>query len=338
MKYAALLIALLGLAWPGLCFAEGDQPQKRASLKSSDKTRVTIEGRTVTVTFKPVDLPVAHSDHSAGGHSAANKRRYSFDLPEDMYLVGYKAAAYTKDGTPLPKPFLHHIIMLNNDKESVSCPGKPLLFAGAGGEMTEARFPDGYGVKLGKGQKLTAMVMYHHKAPPTKGVTVSFTMEMAPKGAAVQPMEVYLVGVNVVCPAQFQMKKAKNESGHGVLIKPCLNVRSVPTKFNMEGCTKFAYPHGHDQLILITLDNKTTGKTLLRTVPQVTPDGGIKAFPQDQVYNDPVGFSVNTQDDYEVTMVYHKPLDDKREQRGMGTYVMYMTPGPCPQDGLASAR
>jgi len=285
------------------------------------------------VTFESVDLPVAHA-----GHSAASMPRHSFDLLEDMYLVGYKVAVYLKDGTPLPKQFLHHVLLLNNDKESISCPGQPLLFAGAGEEITEAHFPDGYGVKLGKGQKLTAEVMYHSKAPPTKGVTVSFTMEMAPEGATIQPMEVYLVGVNVVCHSQFQMKKAKDETGNGILIKSGLDVRSAPLKFRMDGCTKFAYPHGHDQLLLITLDNKTTGKTLLRTVPNVTLDGGIKAFPPHQVYNDPVGFSVNTQDDYEVTMVHHKPLDDKSEQRGMGTYVMYMTPGPCPPDGLASVR
>ena len=43
--------------------------------------------------------------------------------------------------------------MLNNDKPSVSCDGEPLFFAGAGLEMTEARFPDGYGVKLGQRAK-----------------------------------------------------------------------------------------------------------------------------------------------------------------------------------------
>ena len=106
----------------------------------------------------------------------------------------------------------------------------------------------------------------------------------------------------------------------------------------MDGCTKFAYPHGHDLLLLIALDNKTTGETLLRTVPDVGPDGAFKAFLPHQVHKDPVGFAVNTHDEYEMTMVYHKSKTDHRELYGMGNYLLYMTPGPCPSDELASAQ
>ncbi len=122
-----------------------------------------------------------------------------------------------------------------------------------------------------------------------------------------------------------------------MLIRPGVDVRTAPLKFSMDGCTKFAYPHGHGPLVLIALDNKTTGKTLLRTVPDVGPDGAFRAFRPHQVYKDPVGFSVNTRDEYEMTLVHHKALDDQREQYGMGNYLMYMTPGPCP-DQSASAR
>jgi len=339
LKYIVPIIALLGLAWVFLFLGDGDQPQKRASQKSSDKTTVTIEGRTVTLTFEPVDFPGSHAGHPAAGHSAAIKLKHSFDLPEDMYLVGYKIAVYLRDGTPARQKYLHHIALDNNDKESVSCQGQSYFFAGAGAEMTEARFPDGYGVRLGKGQKITAVVVFDHKAPPARDVTLSFIMEMAPEGVTIQPMEVYLVGVNVSCHSEFGKLAKKDEKlGEGILIKPGLDVLSTPLKFRMDGCIKFAYPHGHDQLILITLDNKTTGKTLLRTVPDVARDGAFITFQSHQVYKDPIGFPVNTKDDYEVTMVYHNSLDDKREQYGMGNYILYMTPGPCQPDGLASVR
>ena len=90
-------------------------------------------------------------------------------------MTGYKASVYTQDGTPLPQQYLHHILMMNNAVKSVTCPGEPLFFAGAGMEMTEARFPPGYGVKLGKGDKLMALVAFYHKVPPTKDVMASFT-------------------------------------------------------------------------------------------------------------------------------------------------------------------
>lgn len=331
MKYLTI-IAFLTLAGVAPVLAGGGHHHDLPTLSGKAKTEVIVTDQTVTVTFGPIDLPVGHA-----GDLAASMPKHTFELPEDMYMVGYKADVFLKDGTPLPQQYLHHILMMDNNKESVSCPGEPLFFAGAGMEMTQARFPKGYGVKLAKGHKLTALVAFYHKVPPTQDVMASFTMQVAPKGSRVEPMDVYQVGVNIVCFSKFG-KRAKDETDEGMLIRPGVDVRTAPLKFSMDGCTKFAYPHGHDQLLLIALDNKTTGKTLLRTVPDVAQNGAFKAFQQHQVYQDPVGFSVNSRDEYEMTMVHHKAPDDKREMYGMGNYLMYMTPGSCPSDQSASAR
>ncbi|MCZ6513773.1 MAG: hypothetical protein O6857_07590 [Nitrospinae bacterium] len=331
MKYCAIL-AILILTGASPVLADGGHHHEVPTLSAKTKTVVTMKDQTLTVTFGPIDLPVGHS-----GDLAASMPKHTFELPEDMYLVGYKANVYLQDGTPLPQQYLHHILLMDNNKESVSCPGEPQFFAGAGMEMTEARFPKGYGVKLGKGHKLTALVAFYHKVPPTRNVMASFTMQIAPKGSHVEPMEVYQVGVNIVCFSKFG-KRAKDETDEGMLIRPGVDVRSAPLKFSMDGCTKFAYPHGHDQLLLIALENITTGKTLLRTVPDVALDGAFKAFQPHQVYKNAAGFAVNTRDEYVMTMVHHKALDDKREQYGMGNYLMYMTPGPCPSDQSASTR
>ena len=323
MRWIVTLLVLTFL-WTGPVLAGGSHHHAVPTLKGKAKTTVTTEGTTVTVTFGPINLPVGHA-----GDLAASMPKHIFEFAEDKYLVGYKANVFLKDGTPLPQQYLHHILLMDNNKESVSCPGEPLFFAGAGMEMTEARFPPGYGVKLGKGNKLMALVAFYHKVPPTQDVMASFTMEMAPPGADIQPMDVYQVGVNIVCFSKFA-KRGEDETDEGMLIRPGVDVRSAPLKFRMDGCTKFAYPHGHDQLLLITLDNKTTGQTLLRTVPDVASNGDFKSFQPHQVYHDPVGFPVNTQDEYEMTMVHHKSVDDARELHGMGNYLMYMTPGPCP--------
>jgi len=327
-----VIIALWILTCAGPVSSIENHDHAVPTLKDQLKTTVTVQGNTVTVTFGPIDLPSAHD-----GDLAASMPKHIFELPQDMYLVAYKSAVFTKEGKPLPRQFLHHILLIDVDKASVSCPGEPLFFAGAGLEMTEARFPTGYGVKLEKGKKLMAVVAFYHKAPPTKDVMASFTMEMASKSAVAQLMEVYQVGVNVVCYSKFGAR-AKGETDEGMEIKPGVHVLSAPLKFLMDGCVKFAYPHGHDQLLLITLENKTTNQTLLRTVPDVAQDGAFLAFQPHQVYKDAAGFSVNTHDDYEMTMVYHHPLHDSRVQYGMGNYLLYMTPGTCQTDGTASAR
>ncbi len=317
------LFLVLGAA--GAAFADGTHGDHQVpKLVGQTTTTVTHQGNTVTITFGPVDMPSAHD-----GELAASLPKHIFSLPEDRVMVGFRSAVFTKDGTPLPRQYLHHILLINQDKESVSCAGEPLFFAGAGLEMSEARFPAGYGVKIAEGQKLMASVAFYHGVPPTKDVMASFTMDMAPKGASVQALDVYQVGVNVVCYSQFG-KRRKDESDEGIDIRPGVQVDTAPLKFRMDGCVKFAYPHGHDQALLIALENKTARATLLRTVPDVESDGSFLSFRPHQIFQDARGFGVNIHDDYEMVMVHHRPLHDSRPNHGMGNYLLYLTPGRCP--------
>jgi hypothetical protein len=195
--------------------------------------------------------------------------------------------------------------------------------------MTEAKFPQGYGVKLAKGQHLMSVVAFYHKAPPTKNVMASFTMYMAPEDQPVKEMDVYQVGVNVVCYSKFA-QRGPDQTDEGIEIKGGVQVHTAPLKFSMDGCVKFAYPHGHDELLLIALENKTKQETLLRTVPDVMRDGTFIEFQPHQVYKDAQGFPVTKDDDYEMVMVHHHLLQKADPQHGMGNYLLYMTPGSCP--------
>jgi hypothetical protein len=323
---AHLMMALMITAiLTGTALAEGTHAGHGAPPRSDQVgTTVTYQDNRVTVTFGPVDLPSAHD-----GELAASIPKHVFEMPEDMVLVGFQSAVFTKDGAPLPRQYLHHILLINLDREGVSCAGEPLFFAGAGLEMVEARFPDGYGVKLAKGQKIMAIVAFYHGVPPTKDVMASFTMEMAPKGMKVRELDVYQVGVNVVCYSQFD-KRRTDETDEGIEIRPGVQVDAAPLKFKMDGCVKFAYPHGHDQVLLIALENKSRRQTLLRTVPDVEPNGAFLSFRPHQIYRNALGFEVNTHDDYEMLMVHHRPLQDPHPNHGMGNYLLYMTPGRCP--------
>lgn len=328
-----ILAAVLTLLPGSLVWADGGhQHHAVPTLKNQVMTKITVTDESVTLTFGPIDLPSSHD-----GELAASMPKHIFQLPKDMYMVGFKSAVFTKEGKELPRNYLHHILMLNNDKPSVSCPGEPLFFGGAGLEMAEARFPEGYGVKLGKNDHLMSVVAFYHKAPPTKGVMASFTMYMAPGNKPVKEMDVYQVGVNVVCYSRFG-QRGPDQTDEGIEIKPGVQVHAAPLKFLMDGCVKFAYPHGHDELLMIALENKTRQRTLLRTVPDVDMNGTFREFQAHQIYKDAQGFSVTTEDDYEMVMVHHHPLQKAELHHGMGNYLLYMTPGPCPSSRTALAR
>jgi len=105
-----------------LAYADGGHDHHAIpTMPSLGETKLTIDEQTVTLTFGPVDLPTGHD-----GDLASSMPKKVFQLPEDTYMIGYKSEVFTKDGKPLPKNYLHHILMLNNDKPSVSCDGEPL--------------------------------------------------------------------------------------------------------------------------------------------------------------------------------------------------------------------
>src|SRR2546426_2110008 len=144
---------------------------------------------------------------------------HSFKAPKDMTVTGFRSRIFTKDGKELPDQYLHHILLQNLEEKSLSCPGEPSYFAGAGIEITDAKFPPGYGVPIKKDSTLVAIVAFYHKVPPTKDVLATFTMDLAPEGASVKPIKAYTVGVNVVCYSQFS-KRPPNESDEGRELKP----------------------------------------------------------------------------------------------------------------------
>jgi hypothetical protein len=327
---AVLCTVLIGSS----AYADGGHDHHHAvpTLKKHVASTITYGENSATLTFGPIDLPAGHGEGDMGD----SMPRFNFQLPEDKYLIGFKAALSTVDGKELPRNYLHHILMINNSQPSLSCPGEPLFFGGAGLEMAETQFPDGYGVKLEKTDRLMTVVAFYHGAPPTKNVIATFTMQFAPKAKPIQAMNIYQVGVNIVCFTKFGDRPA-DQTDEGIEIRPGVQVHTAPLKFGTDGCVKFAYPHGHDELLMIALENKTKKQTLLRTVPDVEKDGTLREFLSHQVYKDSQGFPIVKEDDYEMVMVHHHLLQKQEFQHGMGNYLLYMTPGACPQQNRTAS-
>jgi hypothetical protein len=300
-----------------------DTDKRLPKLIGEVTSTVTVTNNAVTVIFGPLQAGDFHDDQMP-----AQMQKHVFMLEKDVTFTGYELAVFTKDGIPLPRHYLHHLSLWDMSRKSTFCPGAPYNFAGAGNELTHARFPAGYGVKLKKGSMILAVAHFYHDAPPVKDVMASITLVIAPDQGSVHPMEVYHVSVNTDCHTKLS-DRPKDESDEGIQLNPGLMIRTAPVKFRIEGCVKAAYPHGHDQLALITLEDKTTEQTLLRTVPTVASDGSFLGFASHQVFEDDIGFSIEADHEYEMTMIYHQLLHDETKRYGMADYLMYLTPGKC---------
>jgi hypothetical protein len=293
------------------------------ALSPAAPVSVEIEPDRITITFGPLDLPTGHE-----GELAASLPPHVFQVPRDTFLTGFHASLSTTDGTPLPRHYLHHLLLIDPTKESPACPGEVYFLAGAGLEMSDARFPDGYGVEIKAADQLMAVVAFYHGAPATTGVVARFTLHLASAGIRLTPLQVYHVGINVGCYRQLD-RRAPGETDEGLPLAQGLSVVTAPVTFRIDGCVKYAYPHGHDHLVLFTLENRTSDRTLLRTAPDTTQDGALIGFPASQVYRSNKGFSVSKDETYEMTMISHRPLHDQIQRYGMANYILYLTPGPC---------
>ncbi|WP_447984587.1 hypothetical protein [Nitrospira sp. Nam74] len=331
MKVLVLTAVVLLIACRAVAAIEKNNDDLPTLLNRVNST-VTVTSNTVTVTFGPIDISSRYDDHIAAGMP-----KHFFALERDVSVVGFKLSVFTKDGSPLPRHYLHHISLWDMSRKSTFCPGAPYNFAGAGNELTHARFPTGYGVKLKKGAMILAVAHFYHDAPPVKEAMASITLAIAPDGGSIHPMEAYHVSVNTDCHTKLS-DRPKDESDEGIELNPGLMIRTAPVKFRIEGCVKAAYPHGHDQLALITLEDKTTEQTLLRTVPTVASDGSFLGFASHQVFEDDIGFSIEADHEYEMTMIYHRLLHDERKRYGMADYLMYLTPGECNRNSHAESQ
>jgi len=56
---------------------------------------------------------------SCHGELAASQPKYVFTLSEDMTMIGFPFAVFLKDGMPLPRQYLHHILLIDQDTSVV---------------------------------------------------------------------------------------------------------------------------------------------------------------------------------------------------------------------------
>lgn len=319
----SIFISVFILLFCGTLQATEGNDRGIPTLLNQPKTTVTVTEHHIVFTFGPLDLQTGPNIPMI-----ANMAKQFFAVPQDMMVIGFTTLVFTKEGTPLPRHYLHHLSLLDLDKPSTFCPGAPYLIAGSGMELTQAHFPPGYGVQLKKGAKLLAIASFYHQVPRVTDVMATFILDRATPNEVRQPLTAYHVSVTGNCYQSFAQPTNK-ETEEGVVLGLGLQTLSHMIQFPIEGCVKFAYTHAHDYLALMVLENKTTQRTLLRTMPQVDQDGFLHGFSDNQVFSDPRGFQIHRQNVYRMMMVYYRPLQDTTPRFGMASYLLYMTNGSC---------
>jgi hypothetical protein len=252
----------------------------------------------------------------------------TFALPRDITIIGYRAAVFTKNGMQLPLKHLHHISVLNMSHPSAFCQNGYYLLAGTGAELSEGMFPHGFGVMVSKSSKLLAVGELYTQDDNIDDLMVSFELVLDPLGSERRGLDTLHISVTADCYEKLA-RASPEETEQGLMLPHGMVLRSVPVQFGQRVCVRYAHAHAHDYVVLMLLENKTRHLTLIRNVPNVSKHGMLRAFPADQVYSNEHGFEVEPLDEYELTMAYHRPLQDKGVRYAMASYLLYFTKGRC---------
>lgn len=71
------------------------------------------------LTVRPGHIHGYVCGQSCRGEPAASQPKYVFTLSENMTMVGFPFAVFLKDGMPLPRRYLHHILLIDQDANVV---------------------------------------------------------------------------------------------------------------------------------------------------------------------------------------------------------------------------
>ena len=254
-RIAVWLCAFLFVASPAQADSNGHTDNGHTGhttdFPSKGTTKVTLENNTLVLTFGPIDLPAGHS-----GELASSLPIHFFKAPKDMVVTGYRSRIFQKMEGSFPAStsitFCCKILKRRacRVRESPRTLPVPVLRS-----LTQNSRP-ATACRSKKAASWSPSLRFYRKVPPTKDAIATFTMDLAPEGAEVKPVKVsHRRRQCGSATANSQTAFESNRRGHraqGRLVQ----VDSKPLKFTVgQMVVKYAYPHGHDGLLLIALDD-----------------------------------------------------------------------------------
>jgi hypothetical protein len=238
----------------------GPEPTVTVSIDSSRKELIITAG--------PFDLPnmPPMEDHAmmdlGMSHDTPIQR---FQWPIDAWLRGFELELTDRQGNPVPRDVIHHMIMVNFSRRMLIYPASERLL-GAGTETEDIKVPKTIGVPMKPGMRLGMYVAWHNDTgKDLHGVQLKLRMLWTPKNQNPPPVNslpIYMdVNLTVGGSNTFDVPPGKSEKAH---------VFTLPVGGRLLGVGG----HLHDYGVRVRLEDGETGKVL--AVVQASRDSAGK--------------------------------------------------------------
>lgn len=242
----------------------GHQPRAHVSVRE-DRHEVEI----VAGPFHVPALDGGGHDHHGADHASMTTPLVVIPWPVDAGMTGFRMAAYTADGTALPRSVLHHVIGVNFARRQLVYPVAERLF-GFGAETPDIKLPGNLEVPLEPGDSIGVYAMWNNDTgTDLEGVYLQVLLPYAEDGGEREPaLPIYMDTNNQIGDkTSFDVPPGRSE-------------RAFEFDLPVGGGLLAAGGHLHDHGVELRLEEVATGRVITRLRPEVDAVGHVTAVEQ----------------------------------------------------------
>ena len=255
----------------------------------------------LTITAGPFDLPnmPPMDDHAMMDFGQSHDTPIQqFDWPIDGWFRGFRLELTDRNGKPVPRDVIHHMIMVNFSRRQLVYPAVERLM-GAGTETGDLSVPKTIGVPMKPGMKLGMYVAWHNDTgQDLEGVQLKVVMLWTPKNQNPQPVNslpIYMdVNLTVGGSNTFDVPPGVSEKAHEF---------TLPVSGRILGIGG----HLHDYGVGVRLEDVESGK-VITTVRATRDSAGKVSKVSQKLYGvSGEGLKLKANHRYRVVGVYDNP-------------------------------
>jgi len=277
-RIPSLVVAVLLTA----CVSTGfdrplEAPRDQMGELAEPTTRIWVDeaAREVVVVAGPFDVPATmgmEGHEHGGGHEHGDQMKsplIPLTWPVAGGLQGFRLAAYTSEGRPLPREIMHHMIAVNFERRQLVYPIPERIF-GFGTETPDIRLPDFFEIPLERGDSIGMYAMWNNDTGrDLEDVYMHVVLPYArPDDDPEAVMPIY-VDTNNHIGGQTSFD-----------LPPGRSIRSYEFTLPVSGGLLAAGGHLHDYGVELRLEDAWTGEVLVRLEGRRRPDGSLEEVEQ----------------------------------------------------------
>lgn len=316
----AWVVSLTAVAFLGSADAHARPPAVAADTGQTVTITVDSSRHEIVITAGPYHLEnmPPMDDHAMMDHGATHDTPVQqFAWPVDGWFRGFRIELADRDGNPVPRHVMHHMIMVNFDRRQLLYSAAERLM-GAGTETADVSVPKTIGVPMTPGMRLGMYVAWHNDTgKDLDGVYLKLTMLWTPTNQNPRPLNALPIYMDVNLTVG---------GSNTYDVPPGTSTKAYEFSLPVGGRLLGVGGHMHNYGSAVRLEDVETGKVLTRVEAKREKDGKVTGVSQKLFGVSGAGLKLEAGRRYRVVGVYDNPTGETLVRGAMAHMVGLFVP------------